>query len=102
MNAPADQSVNDAPAGRRRTVMISNRLGLHARAAARFVQAAADFEAEILVSRNDTSVSGSSILGLMMLAAGPGQELVIEARGRDADAALLALIALVERRFDED
>ncbi len=87
---------------RRRVVTISNRLGVHARAAARFVPTASGFDAEITVSRNGTSVSGSSILGLMMLAAGPGQEIVIETCGPDGEAALGALAALVERRFDED
>lgn len=84
-----------------RTVTISNRLGLHARAAARFVQAAAAFDAEISVTRNEITVSGSSILGLMMLAAGPGEEIVIEASGPDMAAALEALSALVTRGFDE-
>ena len=84
-----------------RAVTISNRLGLHARAAARFVQAASAFDAEISVTRNDITVSGLSILGLMMLAAGPGDEIVIEASGPDMTAALEALGALVARGFDE-
>lgn len=100
MSEPADRAADGAVA--RQTVTITNRLGLHARAAARFVQIASAFDAEIKVSRNGTSVSGMSILGLMMLAAGPGQEIVIEARGADGRAALAALIALIERRFDED
>jgi phosphocarrier protein len=92
-----------ARAGRlRRRVRITNRLGLHARAAARFVQVAAGFEAELWVSREETEVSGRSILGLMMLAAGPGHVLVLEAAGRDAVAALDALCGLVERGFDEE
>lgn len=87
---------------RRRACLIGNRLGLHARAAARFVKTAAQFDAEISVSRDDMRVSGLSILGLMMLAAGPGTEIEIEARGRDAERALAALAGLVDSGFDED
>ena len=92
----------DAVETLRRTVTISNQLGLHARAAARFVQVASGFDAEITVTRLGTSVSGMSILGLMMLAAAPGQEIEIEARGADARAALAALCALIARGFDEE
>lgn len=83
-------------------VTIVNGRGLHARAAAKFVKLAAEFEAEIEVSRDNTRVSGSSIMGLMMLAASPGTRLEISAAGQDAAAALDALAALVERKFDED
>ena len=86
----------------RQTCLIGNRLGLHARAAAKFVKLAGSFESEIWVERNGTRVSGISILGLMMLAAGPGTELVIESAGADAQSALEALIKLVEDKFDED
>ncbi|MCY4406018.1 MAG: HPr family phosphocarrier protein [Rhodospirillaceae bacterium] len=82
--------------------MIGNRRGLHARAAAKFVKTASGFEVEVAVSCNGTRVSGLSILGLMMLAAGPGSEIEIETAGRDADAALAALAALVDGGFDED
>jgi phosphocarrier protein len=81
--------------------VICNRRGLHARAAARFVKLAFDFDAEVTVAKNDTSVSGRSIMGLMMLAAGPGTELEISATGRDAAKAVAALIALVGGGFDE-
>ena len=87
---------------RRRVCLIGNRLGLHARAAARFVKTAAQFDAEISVSRDGARVSGSSILGLMMLAAGPGTEIEVEARGRDAERALTALAGLVDDGFDEE
>ncbi len=87
---------------RRRACLIGNRLGLHARAAARFVKTAAQFDAEISVSRDGMRVSGLSILGLMMLAAGPGTEIEIEARGRDDERALAALAGLVDGGFDED
>ena len=85
-----------------RTCLIGNRRGLHARAAAKFVKTASGFEVEVAVSCNGTRVSGLSILGLMMLAAGPGSEIEIETAGRDADAALAALAALVDGGFDED
>ena len=84
------------------TVTIVNRRGLHARAAARFVQAAAQFDAAVTVTKGATTVSGTSIMGLMMLAAGPGSELALAATGREAAAALKALAKLVEDRFDED
>ena len=89
-------------ASHHRTCLIGNRRGLHARAAAKFVKTASCFEVEVAVSCNGTRVSGLSILGLMMLAAGPGSEIEIETAGRDADAALAALAALVDGGFDED
>jgi phosphocarrier protein len=81
--------------------VICNRRGLHARAAARFVKLAVEFDAEIAVAKNETSVSGRSIMGLMMLAAGPGTELQISATGADAARAVAALTALVRSGFDE-
>lgn len=101
MSGEAEAEGAPEPGAPRRTVRIVNRLGLHARAAARFVQVASGFDAEVTVSRNDTNVSGLSILGLMMLAAGPGHEIAIETRGPDETAAIEALAALVERGFDE-
>lgn len=85
----------------RRTVTIRNRRGLHARAAARFVKLAGQFHATVSVLRNDTQVSGLSIMGLMMLAAGPGTSIELRAEGSDAEAAIAALGALVEAGFDE-
>ena len=85
-----------------RTCLIGNRRGLHARAAAKFVKTASGYDADVTVSCNGTRVSGHSILGLMMLAAGPGSEIRIETSGGDADAALAALAGLVEGGFDED
>ena len=85
-----------------RSVMIVNRKGLHARAAARFVKLAQTFNAEIAVTNRDTAVSGLSIMGLMMLAAGQGCLLQLRARGPAAAEALAALAALIERKFDED
>jgi phosphocarrier protein len=85
-----------------RTVAISNRLGLHARAAAKFVKVAAQFGADIVVANRGVEVSGRSIMGLMMLAASPGTSIEIRASGADAAEALRALVALVEGRFDEE
>ena len=86
----------------RRRVTVVNERGLHARAAARFVKMAETFLAEISVSRDGVKVSGSSIMGLMMLAAGLGCDIELEARGADAEAAVHALARLVANRFDED
>lgn len=85
-----------------RASTICNQRGLHARAAAKFVQLAGGFESEITVTRGGQSVSGSSIMGLMMLAAGPGTEIQLSATGGDAIAALDAICALIEDRFQED
>ena len=86
----------------RRICLIGNRLGLHARAAAKFVRMAGSFDAEVWVIRNGTRVSGVSILGLMMLAAAPGTEIILEAKGREATQVLAALLKLVDDKFDED
>jgi len=86
----------------RRTVEIVNARGLHARASAKFVKAAAQFDAEVKVSREGQTVDAQSIMGLMMLGAGPGSEIEIVAEGPDADAAVDGLAQLVADRFDED
>ncbi len=88
------------PATRRVTIL--NKRGLHARAAAKFVKLAGQFQAEVTVTKDGTSVSGRSIMGLMMLAASPGSELELSAEGPDAWAALDAIAALVADKFDED
>lgn len=85
-----------------RRVLILNKRGLHARAAAKFVKLAGQFQAEVTVVKDGTSVSGRSIMGLMMLAASPGTELQLTASGVDAEAALSAIAALVAAKFDED
>ena len=85
-----------------RTAVIKNQRGLHARAAAKFVKVAGDFEAEIIVSRSGQSVSGRSIMGLMMLAAATGSEIRLDAEGMDAEMALDAICALIDAKFDED
>ncbi len=86
----------------RRIATICNRRGLHARAAARFVKTAAQFDADIRVRKNGTEVSGCSIMGLMMLAAAPGAVVELSASGRQAAEAVAALAALIECKFDED
>lgn len=85
-----------------RDVEICNERGLHARASAKFVKCAAQFDADVKVSRDGHTVDAQSIMGLMMLAAGPGSTIEIAAEGPDADAAVAALAALVERRFEEE
>jgi phosphocarrier protein HPr len=83
-------------------VTVRNVKGLHARASAKFVTCAGAFEAETTVTRDEQTVGGTSILELMLLAAGPGVELTIAARGHDADKALSALVKLVEDGFGEE
>lgn len=75
---------------------------MHARASAKFVKLAAEFDADVTVSRDGQTVDARSIMGLMMLAAGPGSIIELKAEGPDALAALAALANLVERRFDEE
>ncbi len=84
-----------------RTVTIINKLGLHARAAARFVQIASEFESDINVIHGEKEVNGKSIMGVMMLAAGKGSEIRIVASGGDETQALNKLGELVENRFGE-
>lgn len=84
-----------------RTVTIVNQKGLHARAAARFVKLAGQFDAAVTVTKKDSTVSGVSIMGLMMLAASPGCQIEIRATGREAERAAEALAALVAAGFDE-
>ena len=85
----------------RRLVKICNQKGLHARAAARFVKTASQFNAEVTVRKNGTEVSGRSIMGLMMLAAASGTVIEVSASGPDAAAAVEALARLIECKFDE-
>jgi phosphocarrier protein len=86
----------------RRTVAVINEKGLHARASAKFVKLAMGFDAEIRVTREDSTVDARSIMALMMLAAGVGSEIEIEAEGPQEAEAVDALVELVSNRFDED
>ncbi len=85
-----------------RTVEICNARGLHARASAKFVKLASTFDADVSVSRDGQTVDARSIMGLMMLAAGPGSSIDIAAEGPEAQPAVEALVELVQARFDED
>ncbi|MGA7324394.1 MAG: HPr family phosphocarrier protein [Rhodomicrobium sp.] len=83
-------------------VTIVNKRGLHARASAIFVKTAEQFDAEVSVKKDDQIVSGGSIMGLLMLSAGPGTTILIETEGPEAEEALEALTTLVEAGFNEE
>ena len=85
-----------------RTVMVVNTLGLHARAAAKFVHLASRYEARIRVSRHGREMDGKSIMGLLLLAASRGSNVTIAADGADEADALAALVSLVQSGFGED
>ncbi|OGA05145.1 MAG: phosphocarrier protein HPr [Betaproteobacteria bacterium RIFCSPLOWO2_02_FULL_64_12] len=80
---------------------IVNKLGLHARAAAKLTQTANEFAAEVWLSRNGRRVNAKSIMGVMMLAAGQGSRITIEADGADAEAAIAAILNLIAGKFGE-
>lgn len=83
------------------TAKICNTRGLHARAASKFVNLVASFDAEVLVSKDEMQVGGTSIMGLMMLGAGKGCSISIEAKGTQSEEAVTALVALIDAGFDE-
>jgi phosphocarrier protein HPr len=83
-------------------IVISNKLGIHARPAAMFVKTANRFACDIFVEKDGEKINGKSIMGLMMLAAGPGSKLTLHVRGADAQHAIAELEALVQRKFDEE
>ncbi len=85
-----------------RLLQITNKRGLHARASAKFVQTVGGFDAEITVAKDGTTVGGTSIMGLMMLAASPGCSILVSATGVQAVQALDALSLLVENKFGEE
>ena len=85
-----------------RVLEICNKKGLHARASAKFVQTVERYDAEVKVTRGSESVGGTSIMGLMMLAAGPGTTITVEATGKQAAEVVEALAALVTGRFTEE
>ena len=85
----------------KRTVKISNKLGLHARASAKLTQTASKFQCGVWIARSGRRVNAKSIMGVMMLAAGKGSSVLIEAEGADADAALKALQELIANKFGE-
>ena len=81
--------------------LVSNKLGIHARPAALFVKTANRFSCEIFVEKDGEKVNGKSIMGLMMLAAGPGSKVTVSAQGNDASQALAELETLFKQKFDE-
>ena len=86
----------------KRTVVIKNELGLHARAATKFVQMAGKFPCEVTVAKDGHEVNGKSIMGVLMLVASKGTTIIIGAKGAQAEAAVTALAQLVEDKFGED
>ncbi len=86
----------------KRDVVVSNKLGIHARPAAQFVRTANKFKCDIFVEKDGEKVNGKSIMGLMMLAAGPGSKLIIYCEGDDCEEATNELEALIKRKFDEE
>lgn len=85
-----------------RELLITNKRGLHARASAKFVQTVERFNADIWVTRGGETVGGTSIMGLMMLSAGPGTTIMVSAAGPEAQAALEAIAELIADKFHEE
>jgi phosphocarrier protein HPr len=83
------------------SINISNKLGLHARASAKLTKLAGSFQSDVFMSRNDRRVNAKSIMGVMMLAAGMGSVVELEANGEDEQAAMDALVALINDKFGE-
>src|SRR5215831_17544060 len=96
------KKIADAALNITRDFIVSNKPDIHARPAAMFVRTANRFNCDIFVEKDGEKVNGKSIMGLMMLAAGPGSKLTISAQGQDALQALAALDALFKRKFDEE
>lgn len=84
-----------------RTITISNKLGLHARASAKLTKTAGQFESEVWITRHNRKVNGKSIMGVMMLAAGIGSEIMLEVDGPDEQRAMDALVELINDKFGE-
>ena len=97
-------SAKTIPAGEflTRELIIANKSGIHARPAAMFVKIANRFACDIFVEKDGEKINGKSIMGLMMLAAGPGSKVILHVKGTDAATAMDELEALVKRKFDED
>jgi phosphocarrier protein len=96
------KKVTDAGSTVTKEFVVSNKLGIHARPAAMFVKTANRFSCEILVEKDGEQVNGKSIMGLMMLAAGPGSKLTVHANGQDAPQALAEIETLIDGKFNED
>jgi len=101
MNKPMSAKKTDGSVFSKELTVL-NKLGIHARPAAMFVKTANRFACDIFVEKDGEKINGKSIMGLMMLAAGPGSKLTIHAIGADAPAAIAEIEALVKRKFDEE
>ena len=95
-------SAKKASTEHERELVVINKLGIHARPAAMFVKTANRFDCDIFVEKDGEKVNGKSIMGLMMLAAGPGSKIIVTVEGKDGHAALDEIDALLKRKFDED
>ena len=109
MNRPVQTPVTQRMSAKKLTeqtlikdLTVTNKLGIHARPAAMFVKIASRFVCDIFVEKDGERINGKSIMGLMMLAAGPGSKLTIHAEGGDAPQAMGELEALLKRKFDEE
>ena len=102
--APPENNAGSSipPGALSREIPIINKRGLHARASAKFVQMVERFNAEVWVTRGGETVGGTSIMGLMMLSAGPGTSIVVSAAGPEAEAAITAITDLVASKFNEE
>jgi phosphocarrier protein HPr len=96
------KKIADAGSSMTKDFLVSNKLGIHARPAAMFVKTANRFTCDIFVEKDGEKVNGKSIMGLMMLAAGPGSKLTVIANGHDAHQALAEIETLIQRKFDEE
>jgi len=96
------RKLSDGSTAMTRDFLVANKLGIHARPAAMFVKTANQFSCDIFVEKDGEKVNGKSIMGLMMLAAGPGSKLTIHAQGQDASQALAELETLIKRKFGEE
>ena len=96
------KAITDGSSTMTKDFQVSNKLGIHARPAAMFVKTANRFSCDIFVEKDGEKVNGKSIMGLMMLAAGPGSKLTVHAQGHDASQALAEIETLINRKFDEE
>ena len=96
------KQLSPSDAAMTKELLVSNKLGMHARPAALFVKTANRFHCDIFVEKDGEKVNGKSIMGLMMLAAGPGSRLTVHAQGHDASQALSEIETLINRKFDEE
>ncbi len=96
------KKLSDAELTMTKDLLVANKLGIHARPAALFVKIANKFNCDIFVEKDEEKVNGKSIMGLMMLAAGPGSKITVHAQGHDASQALIELETLIKQKFHEE